>query len=135
MDEYSDVDLVVVVSEPDLRTDTAARMQIAGRLGTLLTGFAAYHVGEPRLIICLYGSPLMKADLKFVTIEDLKVRVEDPVILYDPAGAIAEALQTSQASYPQPNRQWIEDAFWVWIQIRGPLRFGEASCLRPERQY
>jgi len=125
MDEYSDVDLVIVVTEASLTIETSARMEIAAKLGNLLTAFVGTHVGEPRLLICLYEG-LLKADLKFIVAEDLKRRVEDPVILYDPNRIIAKALQESQASYPAPNRQWIEDAFWVWIHYSAAkIRRGE----------
>jgi len=115
MDEYSDIDLVIVVSDEALRSDTEARMEIARTLGPLLTGFRADHVGEPRLIICLYGPPIVKADLKFIVAEDLLQRVEDPVVLYDPQGVVEAQLRKCQAHYPSPDRQWIEDAFWIWI--------------------
>jgi len=126
MDEYSDVDLIVVVSEATLPFDTLARKEIAEALGPLLTSFTAEHVGEPRLLICLYGPPLLKVDLKFIVADDLNRRIEDPVILHDPSGVIERTIQTSEAFYPMPNRQRIEDAFWVWVQYSAAkIRRGE----------
>jgi hypothetical protein len=126
MDDHSDIDLVIVVSEKSLTTDTEARMEIASRLGPLLTGFVGNHVGDPRLLICLYSPPLVKVDLKFIVADDLSRRVEDPVILYDPSELIAKALRETEAKYPMPNRQWIEDAFWIWIQAgSAKIRRGE----------
>jgi hypothetical protein len=31
----------------------------------LLVGFTGEHVGEPRVLICLYGPPVLHVDLKF----------------------------------------------------------------------
>src|SRR5687768_5246627 len=71
MDEFSDVDLVVV-TEPD-QQDAVMRERpaIAGRLGRLLAGFSGEHVGEPRVFICLYDEPLLHVDLKFVSLADV----------------------------------------------------------------
>jgi hypothetical protein len=48
--------------------------QNASRLGELLPSFTGEHVGEPRLLICLYNNPLLHAELKFVTPEEFKKR-------------------------------------------------------------
>ena len=126
MDDYSDVDLLVVVSDPSLCTDIAARIEIASRLGLLLTCFTGIHVGDLRLLICVYGPPVLKVDLKFVTADDLKHRVEDPVVLYDPISVFAKAFHCNGPVYPSPNLQWIEDAFWAWILSGGAkIRRGE----------
>jgi hypothetical protein len=115
MDEFSDLDLVVAVypeHEESVRADRAA---IAARLGPLLAAFTGEHVGEPRLLICLYGPPLLHVDIKFVALGDLAERVEDPAILWQRDGALDRALEGSRAAYPQPDPQWIEDRFWVWV--------------------
>jgi predicted nucleotidyltransferase len=58
MDEFSDLNLVIVVA-PDRETEVMrARHTIARSLGSLLTAFTGEHVGEPRLLICLYDDPL-----------------------------------------------------------------------------
>jgi predicted nucleotidyltransferase len=66
MDEYSDLDLVIAVSPSAVPQVRQERHQIASTLGSLLTAFAGGHVGEPRLLICLYGPPLLHVDLKFI---------------------------------------------------------------------
>ena len=45
----------------------AERRDFAERLGPLLAVFSGEHVGEPRLLICLYGPPLLHVDLKYIT--------------------------------------------------------------------
>jgi hypothetical protein len=72
-------------------------------------------VGEPRLLICLYGPPLVHVDLKFVTPDALAHRVEDPIVLWDRDGRLRDALRGGVARYPAPDAQWIEDRFWIWV--------------------
>jgi len=127
MDEHSDLDLVVV-SPPETSRDVLRDgSDIAQRLGPLLAAFPGDHVGEPRLLICLYGPPLLlHVDLKFISTDELSRRVEDPTILWDRDGALRSALSTSTAEYPRPRFQWIEDRFWVWVHsIAVKIRCGE----------
>jgi hypothetical protein len=119
MDEHSDVDLVIAL-RPECSSEVMAqRLTIASRLGALLAAFTGEHVGEPRLLICLYGPPLLHVDLKFVSAEDLGSRVEDPIVLWEREDTITRALATSRAVWPQPDVQWIEDRFWVWVHYMG----------------
>jgi predicted nucleotidyltransferase len=116
MDEFSDLDLVIVAEADQLESVLTDRHRIAGSLGRLLAGFTGEHVGEPRLFICLYDdSPILHVDLKFVSLQDVAKRVEDPCVLWERDGRFAEALAEGTAQYPLPNLQWIEDRFWVWI--------------------
>src|SRR5713226_9429899 len=64
MDEYSDLDLVIGVYPEHERAVSIERTAIAARCGDLLAAFTGEHVGEPRLLICLYGPPLLHVDLK-----------------------------------------------------------------------
>lgn len=115
MDEYSDIDLVIVVDTKYEREVSEERLVLAEKLGNLLVGFTGEHVGEPRLIICLYGPPLLHVDLKFVTLPDFVNRVEDPVILWEREETLTRTLHEKKAEYPLPSLQWIEDRFWVWV--------------------
>src|SRR6185295_12839336 len=91
------------------------RHAIAAALGSLLTAFTGEHVNEPRLLICLYGPPLIHVDLKFLSPSQLNPRVEDPIVLWDCEDEVRRALAAGAAAYPSPDLQWIEDRFWVWI--------------------
>jgi predicted nucleotidyltransferase len=115
MDKFSDIDLVVVVDTHYEHEVSKDRMRIAQNLGNLLSAFTGEHVGEPRLMICLFGPPLLHVDLKFVSLLDFGHRVEDPVILWQRDNNLQEFLQREEAVYPFPNLQWIEDRFWVWV--------------------
>jgi hypothetical protein len=115
MDDYSDLDLVVATKPAAHHAVMGDRHGIAAGLGTLLAAFTGEHVGEPRLLVCLYDAPLLHVDLKFVALPDMAERVEDPALLFDRDGHAASALATGRAAYPAPDPQWIEDRFWVWV--------------------
>lgn len=116
MDEFSDLDLIVATESSDHGDVMTDRRRIAATLGPLLAAFTGEHVGEPRLLICLYdGAPPLHVDLKFVALPDLVTRVEDPAVLWERRGRLTSALAAGTAEYPAPNRQWIEDRFWVWV--------------------
>lgn len=115
MDEYSDLDLVVVVEPAGGVQVMQERQQIAAHLGSLLAAFTGEHVGEPCLLICLYGPPLLHVDLKFVSLSEAATRIEDPVILWERDGRLTAVFQQTTAVYPTPDLQWIEERFWVWV--------------------
>ncbi|MEN6349721.1 MAG: nucleotidyltransferase domain-containing protein [Syntrophomonas sp.] len=123
MDEYSDLDFVIVVKPEDELQVSNERIQVAGKLGNLLSAFTGEHVGEPRLLICLYDSPLLHVDLKFVSLNDVGKRVEDPFILYQKDNALTDAFSRESAFFPTPDLQWIEDRFWVWVHY-GATKIG-----------
>lgn len=126
MDEYSDLDLVVAVQPSAVLQVMQERKQIAATLGNLLAAFTGEHVGEPRLLICLYGPPLLHVDLKFVSLHDAATRVEDPVILWEREGQLTTVLQTTEAVYPVPDLQWLEDRFWIWVHY-GAAKLGRGE--------
>ena len=115
MDEFSDLDLVIAVEPYAYSIVLSERQTIAASLGNLLHAFTGEHVGEPRLLICLYDEPLLHVDLKFVSLEDAAKRVEDPAILWERDGRFKKALEQGNPEYPMPDPQWIEERFWIWI--------------------
>ncbi len=115
MDEYSDVDLVVVAAVEHAKDVLERGPDLARRLGPLLAAFVGDHVGEPRLLICLYGPPLLHVDLKFVSTDELAPRPDDPCVLWDRRGRVRAALARSDAVASPPRFQWMEDRFWVWV--------------------
>ena len=132
LDRFSDLDLVIVSNDADHRPLLSDSRDFAGRLGDLLAAFTGEHVGEPRLLICLYavegGDGLAHVDLKFVTPSDLATRVDDPVVLYDPTGVCAATLAQTQAVWPERSPQWFEDRAWIWLHY-GAARLGRGERL------
>lgn len=128
MDAWSDLDLLVVVRPDAWDAVLPARAALAARLGPLLAAFTGEHVGEPRLLICLYGPPLLHVDLKFVTPDGLAARVEDPHVVWDRDGSVAAGLAGGRAAHPAPDLQWSEDRVWVWIHYGG-TKLGRGELL------
>lgn len=126
MDEYSDIDLVIAAEAGAFEAIMKERFDIANKLGNLVAAFTGEHVGEPRLIICLYNNPLLHVDLKFVSIDDISHRVEDFVVLWERNGQITEKFSKEEAKFPTPDLQWIEDRFWVWIHY-GAAKIGRGE--------
>src|SRR4030042_45450 len=65
MDEFSDLDLAVVVTASAWPEVLRSRLTYARLLGPVLLAFGADHVGQPDLLICLYGPPPVHVDLTF----------------------------------------------------------------------
>lgn len=126
MDEFSDLDLIVVSEPAEVAAVLTERHHMARSFGPLLSAFAGEHVGEPRLLVCLYGPPLLHVDLKFLAVPDLARRVENPVVLWERDGSVSNALREGNAAYPGPGLDWIEKRFWVWIHYgAGKIARGE----------
>jgi hypothetical protein len=126
MDEYSDLDLIVVSPAAAYDSVMDARRQIAEGLGDLHAAFTGEHVGEPRLLICLYGDPLLHVDLKFVTIDDLDRRVETPLLVWSRSRAVQERLRAGTSQWPNRPPEWFEERFWVWVHY-GATKVGRGE--------
>jgi len=126
VDRHSDLDLVIAVEPDTLDAVLHERQAIARSLGPLLASFVGEHVGEMRLLICLYGPPLLHVDLKFLALPDAGHRVDENAVLFDRAGRLARVLGESAPAYPAPRPQWIEDRFWTWVHyLAAKLARGE----------
>lgn len=130
IDEFSDLDLIIAVEPDTVPAVMAERYHLAAKLGSLVAAFTGEHVGEPRVLICLYegeegGSPL-HVDLKFVSLQDAAVRVDEPVVLWERETRLSHVLQTDVARYPSPDLFWLEDRFWVWIHY-ATLKIGRGE--------
>jgi hypothetical protein len=126
MDEYSDLDLVIVCDPSKYDAINKERKSIAKNLGSLLESFTGEHVGESRLLICLYGPPLLHVDLKFISLNDIDERIEDPIIIWERDSILSDNIAKKKSNYPAPNLVWIENRFWIWIHyIAGKIGRGE----------
>jgi hypothetical protein len=125
LDEYADLDLILV-TKTKISEDKHHMMRYAQGLGNLLSGFTGDHVGEPRLLVCLYDDPLLHVDIKFLTLDEFKIRVEEPVILLDTNDQLKLIIDTTTVVFPYPNYQWMEDRFWIWTHYTlGKIARGE----------
>lgn len=118
-DRYSDLDLILIARDADYDVVLADRGALAARLGKLLSAFTGEHVGEPRLLICLFAIPdgdfVLHVDLKVVRLTDLAQRVDEPRVLFDHANASAGVMAASPAHWPERSAQWFEDRVWIWL--------------------
>lgn len=122
MDEYSDVDLVVVVRDQNLSDVSRQGREIADSLGRLLSAFT----GEPNLLTCLYEDPLLRVDLKFVSESHFADRSANPVVLWERKNILSQILTATDPVPPSVDLQWIEDRFWAWIHY-GASKIGRGE--------
>ena len=127
MDEYSDLDLILVTKDK-ISSDKKKMLGFANRFGQLLTGFTGEHVGEPRVLICLYDNPLLHVDIKFLTLDEFRHRIEQPIILLDTDDQLQQIIEQTDFQFPYPDNQWIEDRFWIWIHY-ALLKIGRGELL------
>lgn len=124
-DSFSDLDLVLVSTTP-ISNDPNQMKAVAHQLGTVLSAFTGEHVGEPRVLICLYDNPLLHVDIKFLTPDEFYRRVENPVVVWERDRQLSHIIEKTQATWPYPDHQWIEDRFWVWIHYAA-LKIGRGE--------
>jgi predicted nucleotidyltransferase len=127
LDEFSDLDLVLVTKEK-VGGNKEKMLEYARRIPNFLSGFTGEHVGEPRLAICLYDRPLLHVDIKFVTPEEFRHRIETPILLLDKEGVLKELLDQTEPKIPYPDFQWMEDRFWIWVHY-GLLKIGRGELV------
>jgi predicted nucleotidyltransferase len=127
LDEFSDLDLILVTKQR-VSGDKNLMLDYAKRLGNFLSGFTGEHVGEPRVLICLFDNPLLHVDIKFLTIDEFHSRIETPILLIDKDRQLEMAINNSEAKFPYPDYQWIEDRFWTWTHY-ALLKIGRGEYL------
>ncbi|MGW4383572.1 nucleotidyltransferase domain-containing protein [Kitasatospora sp. NPDC004531] len=125
-DLHSDVDLVLAVEDDAYDAVMRERLALIGSWTRLVAGFTGEHVGEPRLIVTLVGPPLLHVDFKFVRLADFARRSEDPQVLQDRDGRLADALAQQPPCAEEFDQQWIEDRFWVWVHY-GATKLGRGE--------
>ena len=125
-DVYSDVDLVIAVTDDAFEEVMAERLDLIRAWTSLIVGFTGEHVGEPRLIVTLSGPPLLHVDYKFVRLSDFVQRIDDPLIVSDRTGALTDAVAAHPAERSAIDLQWIEDRFWVWVHY-GSTKLGRGE--------
>lgn len=113
-DAHSDLDFILVVEGAVYPELMAARAKFAAGLGNLLAAFTGEHVGEQRLLVCLFGPDPLHVDLKFVTMSDLDHLVERPVTLFARTPELDRRVAHADIAWPNHAPEWFEARFWVW---------------------
>ncbi|MFC2950612.1 aminoglycoside 6-adenylyltransferase [Marinicaulis aureus] len=126
VDEFSDLDLVLVVADAAYDALMAQRLDIAEQFGDLLAAFTGEHVGEPRLLICLYGPDTIHVDLKFIVPGALSQLIEHPLVLFDRDGSVEALLGKASVRWPDQNIDWFEERFWIWVHY-GATKLGRGE--------
>jgi len=114
IDAFSDLDLTLVTRNK-IAGNKEQMLAHAHRLGSVLTAFTGEHVGDPRLLICLFDDPLLHVDIKFITTEEAAQRALDPVIIFERDHVLSALFASSEAKWPFAGYEWFEDRFWKWI--------------------
>lgn len=116
LDEHSDLDFVIVVEDECYADVLSSRIDFAAALPGFLNAFTGEHVGEPRLLICLYGPPLLHIDLKFSLASDLDQQIERRAVLFarDPA-EIEKRIEAAAVAWPNLPSGWFEARAWIWL--------------------
>lgn len=126
-DDESDLDLVLLVRPDALADALNERRAFVSGFGDLLACFSGEHVGEPRLLICLYGPPLLHVDFKFIAADDLSGFVERPLLLWarEPE-RLQGRIDRLEVKPAGRTAQWFEDRAWVWLHYSATkMRRGE----------
>lgn len=124
VDEFSDLDLIIVTQNDPSIDDAAVRNGVAESIGDLVSSFSGEHVGEPKLLICLYQeAQLIHVDLKFATQADFAKRTYDPRIAWQRGSILSDILSNTALMPMAPDVQWIEDRVWTWVHY-GAMRLG-----------
>jgi hypothetical protein len=114
IDEYSDLDLILITKKK-IGGDKEKMLDYARRFGDFISGFTGEHVGEPRLLVCLYDNPLLHVDIKYLTLPEFHQRVEDPAVLFERDNQLTDIIKSTKAAWPPLDLQWIEDRIWTWV--------------------
>jgi len=125
LDEYSDLDLILITKNK-IGGNKEKMTAYVKSFGDFISGFTGEHVGEPRVLICLFDNPLLHVDIKFLTLPEFADRVENPVVLFERENQLTEIIKTTKAQWPLLDYQWIEDRFWTWVHyVAGKAARGE----------
>ena len=98
LDEYSDLDLILITKKK-ISGDKEKMMLYAKSFGDFISGFTGEHVGEPRVLICLYDNPLLHVDIKFLTMPEFQTRIENTILLFERNNELTEIISHTKAEW------------------------------------
>ena len=115
LDDYSGLDFVIAADPEKYESLLGDRVDLAQKMGWLLACFPAEHIQRPEQLICFYKEPLLHVDLNFQPLDKISDRPEDPVVVYEKGDLMTKEYAKRPPNIPQPDIQWYEDRFWVWV--------------------
>jgi hypothetical protein len=115
LDEYSDLDIHLVVQKSYCQLNVLEKLEVLKALPTPLTAYSNGH--DNRVLICLYDyNPLiLHVDWKWCSLEAFKDRVENPIVLFEKEKALTKIMQETDYGYPPIDYQEEEKRFWSWM--------------------
>lgn len=126
LDEFSGLDLVLVAEPGRYKSLLQDLRAIALSLGACLASFPEEHNGHTGRLVCLFEDPLLGVSLKAVDLDELPLRSENPLVLWERGRALTKAIEEHKPVVPHIDLQWIEDRFWVWLH-RGSALLGRGE--------
>jgi hypothetical protein len=137
-DEYSDLDLQLVLEREEAEGLAGQLRDIADAAGPVVAAFTAEHVGLPNMLIVLYED-LIHADFEPVPLTQLGERNAglSSFILWDRDGSISSTLPVGRKHEdPAGELGWFEARMWTWSwYIQTKLLRGELYEVLDGLQY
>ena len=126
-DTYSDLDLRVVLVNGSLERVFPRREEFARACGPLVAAFTGEHVGEPHLLITLYGD-LIHVDYLFTELADAPKRNDGRKVqvLWQRDPEVSKALSRPHTADPAADLAYMEARMWTWTwYIQSKMLRGE----------
>jgi predicted nucleotidyltransferase len=115
IDNFSDLDLIVVSENEVFDQVFEDRFNITKSLGSHISSFTGEHVGEPKVLICLFKSPLIHVDIKFIPLKQFHSRILNPSVAWERDRKLSKVLEATSPELLETDPQWIEDRIWTWV--------------------
>lgn len=115
LDEYSDLDIHLVVEDLYCNLSVYKKLEVLKSLPNPLSAYSNAH--DNRVLICLYDyNPLiLHVDWKWCSLEEFKIRVENPILLFEHKKLLTEVMNSTDYGYPPIDYQKEEKRFWSWM--------------------
>ncbi len=126
-DEYSDLDLRVVLANGSFERVFPRREEFARACGPLVAAFKGEHVGEPQLLITLYDD-LVHVDYLFTELADAPKRNDGRKVqvLWQRDPGVSEKLSQPYTADPAADLAYMEARMWTWTwYIQSKILRGE----------
>jgi len=115
-DEFSDLDLSLVITDGNFDEVFARRPQLVSAPGDVVATFTGEHVGLPRLRIVLYDD-LVHVDFSYVRLGEFPNKPEDlPCrVIWERGGLLSNRLAAATHPSPHIDAAWLEARMWTWV--------------------